>query len=100
MFSSIVSRASTHEVLSTGVAGSYNGALQVVCITKSIPVCIVLSFQFTVHLFDLSVCMLCDYICVAYNVGHQHADVNGVSGAFTTSADTGELFRKVLQAQP
>nr|CAB3482339.1 unnamed protein product [Digitaria exilis] len=30
VFSSIVSRASTHEVLSTGVAGSYNGALQVV----------------------------------------------------------------------
>jgi homeobox-leucine zipper protein len=30
VFSSIVSRASTHEVLSTGVAGNYDGALQVV----------------------------------------------------------------------
>jgi homeobox-leucine zipper protein len=30
VFSSIVSRAATLEVLSTGVAGNYNGALQVV----------------------------------------------------------------------
>lgn len=30
VFSSIVSRAMTIEVLSTGVAGNYNGALQVV----------------------------------------------------------------------
>lgn len=30
VFSSIVSRAMTMEVLSTGVAGNYNGALQVV----------------------------------------------------------------------
>lgn len=30
MFSGIVSRALTLEVLSTGVAGNYNGALQVV----------------------------------------------------------------------
>lgn len=30
MFSGIVSRAMTLEVLSTGVAGNYNGALQVV----------------------------------------------------------------------
>lgn len=32
MFASIVSRSVTLEVLSTGVAGNYNGALQVVCI--------------------------------------------------------------------
>jgi homeobox-leucine zipper protein len=42
VFSSIVSRASTHEVLSTGVAGSYNGALQVVCILKTNTIRIVL----------------------------------------------------------
>jgi hypothetical protein len=30
LFSSIVSRAATLEVLSTGVAGNYNGALQLV----------------------------------------------------------------------
>lgn len=30
MFSGIVSKASTLDVLSTGVAGNYNGALQVV----------------------------------------------------------------------
>lgn len=34
MFSGIVSRAMTLEVLSTGVAGNYNGALQVVYIFK------------------------------------------------------------------
>ena len=34
VFSSIVSRAATLEVLSTGVAGNYNGALQVVCVLK------------------------------------------------------------------
>jgi hypothetical protein len=34
VFSSIVSRASTHEVLSTGVAGNYDGALQVVRLQK------------------------------------------------------------------
>lgn len=33
VFSGIVSRALTLEVLSTGVAGNYNGALQVVCIS-------------------------------------------------------------------
>lgn len=32
MFAGIVSRAMTVEVLSTGVAGNYNGALQVVSI--------------------------------------------------------------------
>lgn len=31
VFSGLVSRAMTLEVLSTGVAGNYNGALQVVC---------------------------------------------------------------------
>jgi homeobox-leucine zipper protein len=31
LFSTIVSRASTLEVFSTGVAGNYNGALQLVC---------------------------------------------------------------------
>lgn len=43
MFSSIVSRALTLEVLSTGVAGNYNGALQVVIIyiyNESFVVCI------------------------------------------------------------
>lgn len=34
MFASIVSRAMTLEVLSTGVAGNYNGALQVVRSTE------------------------------------------------------------------
>ncbi|GJN09427.1 hypothetical protein PR202_ga27433 [Eleusine coracana subsp. coracana] len=37
VFSSIVSRASTHEVLSTGVAGSYNGALQVMSMEFQVP---------------------------------------------------------------
>ena len=36
MFCGIVSRAMTLEVLSTGVAGYYNGALQVVLISSSI----------------------------------------------------------------
>lgn len=35
MFSGIVSRAMTLEILSTGVAGNYNGALQVVYYTQS-----------------------------------------------------------------
>ena len=34
LFSSIVSRAGTLEVLSTGVAGNYNGALQLVISLK------------------------------------------------------------------
>ncbi|XP_062196181.1 homeobox-leucine zipper protein ROC1-like [Phragmites australis] len=37
VFSSIVSSASTHEVLSTGVAGSYNGALQVMSMEFQVP---------------------------------------------------------------
>uniref|UniRef100_A0A0D3GX20 START domain-containing protein n=1 Tax=Oryza barthii TaxID=65489 RepID=A0A0D3GX20_9ORYZ len=37
VFSSIVSRASTHEVLSTGVAGNYNGALQVMSMEFQVP---------------------------------------------------------------
>lgn len=37
VFSGIVSRAVTLEVLSTGVAGNYNGALQVVCIFRTNP---------------------------------------------------------------
>jgi hypothetical protein len=38
-------------------------------------------------------------MCSANHVG-QLSDVNGVSGAFTTGADEGVLFRKVLQEQP
>ena len=38
LFSGIVSRAMTLEVLSTGVAGNYNGALQVVC-GRSLLIC-------------------------------------------------------------
>ncbi|CAM0911067.1 unnamed protein product [Alopecurus aequalis] len=37
VFSSIVSRASTHEVLSTGVAGNYDGALQVMSMEFQVP---------------------------------------------------------------
>ncbi|KAG8086906.1 hypothetical protein GUJ93_ZPchr0010g7579 [Zizania palustris] len=37
VFSSIVSRASTHDVLSTGVAGNYNGALQVMSMEFQVP---------------------------------------------------------------
>lgn len=37
VFSSIVSRAMTHEVLSTGVAGNYNGALQVMLAEFQVP---------------------------------------------------------------
>ncbi|KAG2574925.1 hypothetical protein PVAP13_7KG395300 [Panicum virgatum] len=37
MFSSIVSRAATLEVLSTGVAGNYNGALQVMSVEFQVP---------------------------------------------------------------
>ncbi|KAG8046661.1 hypothetical protein GUJ93_ZPchr0008g13206 [Zizania palustris] len=37
VFSSIVSRASTHEELSTGVAGNYNGALQVMSMEFQVP---------------------------------------------------------------
>ncbi|XP_047078646.1 homeobox-leucine zipper protein ROC1-like [Lolium rigidum] len=37
VFSSIVSRASTHEVLSTGVAGNYGGALQVMSMEFQVP---------------------------------------------------------------
>ncbi|KAF0897753.1 hypothetical protein E2562_000465 [Oryza meyeriana var. granulata] len=37
VFSSIVSRASTHEVLSTGVAGNFNGALQVMSMEFQVP---------------------------------------------------------------
>lgn len=36
LFSSIVSRAATLEVLSTGVAGNYNGALQLVTLISLI----------------------------------------------------------------
>ena len=36
VFLSIVSRAIKLEVLSTGVAGNYNGALQVECVLKKI----------------------------------------------------------------
>ena len=87
VFSSIVSRASTHEVLSTGVAGSYNGALQVVCIY--------LSFLSTIH-YLIKVCSLADNNADYYHL----ADVNGVSGTVAAGANTRELLCKVLQEQP
>ena len=36
---------------------------------------------------------------VADNIGYQLADVNGVPGAVTAGADTGELLCEVLQEQ-
>jgi hypothetical protein len=72
-------------VLSTGVAGNYNGALQVVRVLTLI--------MWNAWLVRRDLLIL--------KMGHVHwsVDVSGISGAFATGADKGELLREVLQAE-
>ena len=86
MFSSIVSRAATLEVLSTGVAGNYNGALQVVRVL-------------TLIMWNAWIVRRDLLILKMEHVHYWSADVSGISGAVATGADQGELLREVLQAE-
>lgn len=87
MFAGIVSRAMTVEVLSTGVAGNYNGALQVVH-NKTLVV------KEKHHFFGSKKSKLMrTNVIVTFDC----ADDSRISSTFTSRANSRELFRKVLQ---
>lgn len=83
VFSGIVSKAITLEVLSTGVAGNYDGALQLVYIVASYTVS-----SHTLQLFQANKDETSDL---------EFSDDSGIPSTISSCSNPGDLVRPVLQ---